>query len=188
MTLPSRLSPRDMIAATADGHAAGLARTTASRKGAATSRIAELVGAQPVTIQAAEVAQALATGAMESMITSGATGYDTKAWEGVKNYYDTQAWLPKNIIFVNRQAYDALDKNTQQAILKAATAAEERGWTSSEEKNKWYLEQLAKNGMMVAQPWPQLKADLKKIGDTMTAEWMTSAGPDGKAIVDPYRK
>ena len=153
-----------------------------------TSRIAELAGAQPVTIQAAELAQAMATGAVNANITSGATGYDTKAWEVVKNYYDTQAWLPKNIIFVNKQAFDALDKNTQQAILKAAVAAEERGWKSSEEKNKWYLEQLAKNGMTVAQPSPQLKADLKKIGDTMTAEWMTSAGPDGKAIVEPYRK
>ncbi|MSP97942.1 MAG: C4-dicarboxylate ABC transporter substrate-binding protein [Betaproteobacteria bacterium] len=153
-----------------------------------TSRIAELAGAQPVTIQAAELAQAMATGAVNANITSGATGYDTKAWEVVKNYYDTQAWLPKNIIFVNKQAFDALDKNTQQGILKAAAAAEERGWKSSEEKNKWYLEQLAKNGMTVAQPSPQLKADLKKIGDTMTAEWMTSAGADGKAIVDPYRK
>jgi TRAP-type C4-dicarboxylate transport system substrate-binding protein len=153
-----------------------------------TSRIAELSGAQPVTIQAAELAQAMATGAVNANITSGATGYDTKAWEVVKNYYDTQAWLPKNIIFANRRAFDALDKNTQQAILKAAAAAEERGWKISQEKNKWYLEQLAKNGMMVAQPSPQLKADLKKIGDTMTAEWMTSAGPDGKAIAEAYRK
>jgi TRAP-type transport system periplasmic protein len=153
-----------------------------------TSRIAELAGAQPVTIQAAELAQAMATGAVNANITSGATGYDTKAWEVVKNYYDTQAWLPKNIIFASKQAFDALDKNTQQAVLKAAAAAEERGWKLSEEKNKWYLEQLAKNGMHVAPPSPQLKADLKKIGDTMTAEWIKTAGSDGKAIIDAYRK
>ena len=153
-----------------------------------TSRIAELAGAQPVTIQAAELAQAMATGAVNANITSGATGYDTKAWEVVKNYYDTQAWLPKNIVFVNKQAFDGLDKSTQQAVLKAAAAAEERGWKISEEKNKWYLEQLAKNGMTVAPPSPRLKADLMKIGDTMTAEWMKTAGPDGQAIVDSYRK
>ena len=153
-----------------------------------TSRIAELAGAQPVTIQAAELAQAMATGAVNANITSGATGYDTKAWEVVKNYYDTQAWLPKNIVFVNKQAFDGLDKSIQQAVLKAAAAAEERGWKISEEKNKWYLEQLAKNGMTVTPPSPQLKADLMKIGDTMTAEWMKTAGPDGQAIVDSYRK
>ncbi len=153
-----------------------------------TSRIAELAGAQPVTIQVAELAQAMATGAVNANITSAATGYDTKAWEVVKNYYDTQAWLPKNIVFVNKQAFDGLDKTTQQAILKAAAAAEERGWKISEEKNKWYVEQLAKNGMTVAPPSPQLKADLMKIGDTMTAEWMKTAGPEGQAIVDSYRK
>ncbi len=93
-----------------------------------TARIGELVGAQPVTIQAAEVAQALATGAMDSMISSGATGYDTKIFEHVKNFYDTQAWLPKNAIIVNKKAFDALDKATQDALLKAAAEAETRGW------------------------------------------------------------
>ena len=153
-----------------------------------TSRIAELAGAQPVTIQVAELAQAFATGAVNANITSGATGYDTKAWEVVKNYYDTQAWLPKNIVFVNKSAYDALDKGSQQAILKAAAEAEARGWKTSEEKNKWYLEQLAKNGMTVSAPSAQLKADFRKIGDTMTGEWMANAGAEGKAVVDAYRK
>jgi TRAP-type transport system periplasmic protein len=152
------------------------------------SRIAELAGAQPVTIQAAELAQAFATGAVNANITSGSTGYDTKAWEVVKYYYDTQAWLPKNIVFANKQAFDALDKPTQQALLKCAADAEARGWKISEEKNKWYLEQLAKNGMSVAPPSPQLKADFRKIGETMTQEWLKTAGPDGKAIVDAYHK
>ena len=154
----------------------------------ATSRIAELVGAQPTTIQAAELAQAFATGAVNANITSGSTGYDTKAWEVVKYYYDTQLWLPKNIVFVNKKAFDALDKPTQQALVKAAADAEARGWKTSEEKNKWYLEQMAKNGMNVAAPSAQLKSDFRKIGETMTAEWMSSAGADGKAVVDAYRK
>ncbi|HET7729287.1 MAG TPA: TRAP transporter substrate-binding protein [Usitatibacter sp.] len=153
-----------------------------------TSRIAELAGAQPVTIQAAELAQAFATGAVNANMTSGATGYDTKAWEVVKNYYDTQAWIPKNIVFVNKKAFDALDKATQDAVLKCAREAETRGWKVAEEKTKWYTEQLAKNGMNVVQPSPQLKADFKKVGDTMTQEWLKSAGADGKAVVDAFRK
>ena len=153
-----------------------------------TSRIAELSGAQPVTIQAAELAQAFATGAVNANITSGATGYDTKAWEVVKNYYDTQAWLPKNAVFVNRKAFDALDKATQAALLKAAADAEARGWKTSEEKTAWYLGELKKNGMNVAAPSAQLKADFQKIGATMTEEWLQKAGADGKAIIDAFRK
>jgi TRAP-type C4-dicarboxylate transport system substrate-binding protein len=152
------------------------------------SRIAELAGAQPVTIQAAELAQAMATGAVNANITSGSTGYDTKAWEVVKNYYDTQAWLPKNIVIVNKKAYDALDKATQDALRKAAAEAQARGWKISEEKTAWYLGELRKNGMNVQPPSAQLKADFQKIGQQITEEWLKTAGPDGKAIIDAYRK
>jgi TRAP-type C4-dicarboxylate transport system substrate-binding protein len=154
----------------------------------ATSRIAELVGAQPLSIQAAEVPQALATGVMDSMMSSGATGYDSKIFEHVKNFYDTQAWLPKNAVLVNQKAFDALDKATQAAVLKAAADAEARGWKLSEEKTGWYLEQLKKNGMNVAAPSADLKSGLKKVGDTMLSDWLKKAGPDGQAVVDAYRK
>jgi TRAP-type C4-dicarboxylate transport system substrate-binding protein len=153
-----------------------------------TSRIAELVGAQPVTIQAAELSQALATGAVAAFMTSGATGYDSKVWEQVKYFYDTQAWLPKNAVLVSQKAFDALDKPTQDAVLKVSAEAEARGWKTSEEKTKFYLEQLAKNGMTVAPPSPALKADLKKVGDTMIGEWQKTAGAEGQAILDAYRK
>jgi TRAP-type C4-dicarboxylate transport system substrate-binding protein len=154
----------------------------------ATSRVAELLGAQPVTIQAAELAQAMATGAVNANITSAATGYDTKAWEQVKYFYDAQAWLPKNIVFVNQAAFGALDKATQDAVLKAAADAEARGWKLSEEKTKWYKDELVKNGMTIAPPAPALATDLKKIGETMTGEWAKQAGPDGQAMVDAYKK
>src|SRR6185295_14599143 len=92
-----------------------------------TARIGELIGAQVVTVQAAELPQALATGVVNSFITSAATGYDSKAWESVDHFYDTQAWIPKNVTFVNKAAFDALDKPTQEALLKAAATAETRG-------------------------------------------------------------
>ena len=153
-----------------------------------TSRIAELVGAQPVTIQAAELSQALATGAVAAFMTSGATGYDSKVWEQVKFFYDTQAWLPKNAVLVSQKAFDALDKASQDAVLKAAAEAEARGWKTSEEKTRFYVEQLGKNGMTVAAPSAALKADMKKVGDTMIGEWQKTAGAEGQAILDAYRK
>jgi TRAP-type C4-dicarboxylate transport system substrate-binding protein len=84
----------------------------------ATAKIAELIGAQPVTIQAAELSQALATGVVNSYMSSGSTGYDSKTYESIKYWYDTQAWLPKNAVIVNQKAFDALDPATQAAVLK----------------------------------------------------------------------
>jgi TRAP-type C4-dicarboxylate transport system substrate-binding protein len=153
-----------------------------------TSRIAELVGAQPVTIQAAELPQALATGVVNSFMSSGSTGYDSKVWESLTHFYDTQAWLPKNMVVVNKAAFAALDKPTQDAVLKAGKTAEDRGWKLAAEKTKWYTDQLAAKGMKVLPPSAELKSGFQKIGEQLTADWLKKAGADGQAIVDAYRK
>jgi TRAP-type C4-dicarboxylate transport system substrate-binding protein len=153
-----------------------------------TSRIAELVGAQPVTIQAAELPQALATGVVNAFMTSGSTGYDSKAWETMTHFYDVQAWIPKNLTVVNRAAFDGLDKPTQEAIRTAAKTAEDRGWTVWRDKSQWYLGELTAKGMKVQPPSPALKDGMKKIGEQLTADWLKKAGTDGQAVVDAYKK
>ncbi|HEY0202000.1 MAG TPA: TRAP transporter substrate-binding protein [Burkholderiaceae bacterium] len=154
----------------------------------ATARIAELVGAQPVTVQSAELSQAMATGVVESFMTSGATGYATKTYEYIKYFYDTQAWLPKNAIIVNKKAFAELGKDEQAAVLKAAASAESRGWAMSKQKTQDYTDLLKKNGMDILPPSAELKAGFTKVGDTMLKEWIEKAGPDGKALIDAYRK
>jgi TRAP-type C4-dicarboxylate transport system substrate-binding protein len=154
----------------------------------ATSRIAELVGAQPVTVQAAEVSQAFATGVAESMMSSGSTGADAKLYEHVKFWYDTQAWLPKNAVLVNKAAFDALDAPTKQALLKAGADAETRGWAASKKANGESLDKLKAGGMQILPPTPALAADMKKVGDTMIKEWVDKAGAEGKQLVDAFKQ
>lgn len=153
-----------------------------------TARIGEAVGAQAVTVQAAELAQALATGVVDSFASSGATGYDIKVWESLKYFYDTQAWLPRNITFVNKAAFEALDKPTQEGVLKAAAEAEARGLKIAEEKSAWYLTQFKEKGMVVGPPSPELEAGFKKIGEGLTADWVKKAGAPGQAVIDAYKK
>jgi len=154
----------------------------------ATARIAELVGAQPVTVQAAEVSQAFATGVTESMMSSGSTGADAKLYEHVKYWYDTQAWLPKNAVIVNRAAFNALDKASQDAVIKAAADAEARGVVESRKANTESLNKLKAGGMQILPPSAALTADMKKVGDTLLKEWLEKAGPEGKALIDAYQK
>jgi TRAP-type transport system periplasmic protein len=154
----------------------------------ATSRIAELVGAQPVTVQAAELSQALATGVVESYMSSGSTGVDSKTYEHIKYWYDTQAWLPKNLVLVNKAAFDALDAESKAAVVKSAAAAELRGWAASKRVNTESLDKLKANGMSILPPTKQLKDDMAKVGDTMVTEWLAKAGAEGKALVDAYKK
>ncbi|MEZ5792125.1 MAG: TRAP transporter substrate-binding protein [Nitratireductor sp.] len=154
---------------------------------AATARIAELAGMTPVQIEAAELSQALATGVAEAFISSGSTGVDSKVWESLTHFYDVQAWLPRNSVFINKDAYNGLDDATRAVVMDCGEKASASGEATAKELTAKYLKTLADNGMKVPGPSDQLKEDLKGFGATMTDEWLKSAGDNGKAIVDAYK-
>ena len=154
----------------------------------ATAKIAELIGAQPVQIQQAELSQAMTTGVIESYMSSVSTGYDTKTYESIKNYYDTQAWLPKNAVLVNLKAFNALDSATQAAVTKAAADAQERGWKISQEKTEEYKRLLTGKGMTIHKPSAKLMTDMQQVGAIMLSDWQKASGADGAAIIADYNK
>ena len=153
-----------------------------------TARLAELLGASPTVIQVPEIPQMFATGAVQAMITSSATGTSTKAWEFVKNYYKTSAFHPKNVVVVNTRALQRLPKAQQDALVGAAQDAEPRGWAMSKQRERDGDETLAKNGMTVHEPDAAMKAAFAKVGAQMAKEWEAKAGADGQAILKAYRK
>lgn len=153
----------------------------------ATSRLAVLAGGQPVTVAAAELAQAVATGTVEVVPTSSPIVVQMKLWESLPNHYSIDGWVPRNMVVVNARAFNALDKETQQIVIKAAAEAEARGLQMSEANAKETLAVAAQNGMKMLTPSPQLKSDLDRIGQTMLTEWLSSAGVDGRRIVEAYR-
>ena len=154
----------------------------------ATTRIAQMLKAQPTTIQLAELGQALATGTVENFLTSSASGVENKLFEQTKFFYPVNAWLPRNATVVSQKAFDALDKPTQELVLKAAAAAETRGWAMSEQKDIEFVKELGAKGMKIAPPSDALRKELMAIGDIMTGDWLKTAGADGQGIVDTFRK
>jgi TRAP-type transport system periplasmic protein len=153
-----------------------------------TARLAELLGASPTVIQVPEIPQMFATGAVHAMITSSATGTSTKAWEFVKNYYDTAAFHPKNVIVVNQRGFARLPADQQKALVDAANGAEPRGWAMSKVREKEANDLLIKNGMNFIAPDAAMKSAYRKVGDQMLEEWKKTAGADGEAIIKAYRK
>ncbi len=153
----------------------------------ATSRLAELTGMLPVTIEAAEISQAFATGVADSMVSSGSTGYDRKVWESLNYFYDVQAWLPRNYVMVNSDSWNGLTGDQQNVFRGCAALAEYAGEWRSKEYTGFTLSQLAANGMHVEAPNDQMRAELEAIGQTMTTEWLAAAGAEGQAIVDAYQ-
>lgn len=154
----------------------------------ATARLAELAGMLPVQVEAAELSQALATGVAESFVSSGATGYDRKVWEHLTHFYAVDAWLPRNTVFVNKDAWEDLDDDEQDVVKGCATLAEYAGSWRAKEYTGFTLAGLKAGGMAVQPAGDKLRADLLDIGATMTSEWLKAAGAEGKAIVDAFKK
>jgi TRAP-type transport system periplasmic protein len=150
---------------------------------AATERLAQLTGAVPTEVEVSDVPQAFASGRLEAMIASPSTGAESRAWDYVNNFYNIQAWLPKNVVVVNKQVFQTLDEPLRTAILNAAAAAEERGWQMSVKETNDKMQVMRDHGMTVADPAPALQQGLQEIGTIMTREWVQRAGPEGRDIV-----
>lgn len=151
-----------------------------------TERVAELAGMVPTQIEASDIPTAFATGRVDAMITSPSTGVDSKAWDFLTHYHDTQAWLPRNMVIVNKAAFDALSAEEQAAITEAAAAAETRGWEMSEAETAEKTQMLKDNGITVVTPSDTLKSEFAEIGQTMSEEWKAKAGDMGAELLDAY--
>jgi TRAP-type C4-dicarboxylate transport system substrate-binding protein len=153
----------------------------------ATARLAELSGMLPVSIEAAEISQAFATGVADSMISSGSTGYDRKVWESLTHFYEVDAWLPRNYVLVNKDTWNGTSKANQNIIRGCAGLAEYAGNYRAIEYTQFTLNGLKAGGMTVGPASDKLVSDLRKIGETMTSEWLEKTGAEGKAIVDAFK-
>ncbi|WP_339862108.1 TRAP transporter substrate-binding protein [Thalassospira alkalitolerans] len=155
---------------------------------AATSKLADLTGMVATQVEVPEIPTAFATGIVEAMMTSSSTGANSKAWDFVQNFYDVQAWLPKNMVIVNAKAFDSLSPDVQKAVMDAAAKAETRGWDMSMAETDAKKKILVDNGMNVAAPSAELKSGLAKVGEQMVADWLSEAGDEGQAIIDAFQK
>ena len=152
-----------------------------------TNRFAALVQANPVLVQAAELAQAFATGIATAMVTSAQTGVDTSAWDYAKYYTPATFSMTKNAVLISRRALEALPADMQQAVLAAAQRAEARGWTYVEEAQTATVAKLAEKGVTIGSIPPDVMAGLNQIGATMAEEWIGKAGEDGRKLVDALK-
>ena len=152
----------------------------------ATTRLAELTGMLPVTIEAAEISQAFATGVADSMVSSGSTGYDRKVWESLNYFYEVDAWLPRNYVMVNSGVWDGVSEQNKNVINACAGLAEYAGNWRAKEYTGFTLQGLRDGGMTVAPASDQMKAELQEIGKVMTTEWLEAAGAEGQAVVDRF--
>ena len=149
-------------------------------------KFANTVGAAPTQVEVPDIPQAFATGRVDAMITSPSTGANSKAWDFVDYFTDIQAWVPKNIVVVNKMAFDKLDADVQAAVMEAAKKAEMRGWDMSKQETDAKIAILKENGMNIVTPSGELMDGLKAVGTTMLGDWKKAAGKEGEAFLQGF--
>lgn len=152
----------------------------------ATEQLANILGMVPTQVEAGDIPTAFATGRVAAMMTSPSTGVSSQAWDYTSVYIDVNAWLPKNVVFVNTEALNALPEDQRTALLAAAAEAETRGWAMSEAETATQIATLQGNGMTVIQPSAALSEALAAAGEQMTSAWLARAGDAGAAVVAAF--
>ncbi|HSI53734.1 MAG TPA: C4-dicarboxylate ABC transporter substrate-binding protein, partial [Ramlibacter sp.] len=151
-----------------------------------TIRIAELMKAVPVDVAMVDVNKALSEGRMDNMITSAVTGVENQVWGPIKHYYEINAWFPKNIVFVNAKAFNALKPAVQKAVLQAAATAETRGWARSQAVMLDSTNELRAHGIKVDRVSAEFDAEIKRLGEKFSREWVRLVGNEANSIFIPY--
>jgi TRAP-type C4-dicarboxylate transport system substrate-binding protein len=151
--------------------------------GTASSLFAEMLGATPTVLQASEVAQAFSLGTVDAQFTSASTGFATQAWDYSKYFVDLNMAHSKNMVMLNKDAFNALSKENQAAVMKASAEAEARGWQMSVDEGVKAKQTLVDHGMVVLTPSPEFKASLQKVARKLAEDWAKRAGPEGEKVL-----
>ena len=130
---------------------------------------------------------ALVVNAWATSLNGMLTGVNSQSWDYIKYFTTINAWIPKNMVFVNKKIFERLDKDTQAVILSAAANAEKMGWELGRKLAVEHTEVLRENGMQVSAPSAELDTELRQIGDVMVKDWLDEAGATGQKVIDAYR-
>lgn len=153
-----------------------------------TSRLAQLLGVTGVRVETADIPQAFLTGIIDGMFTSNATTADLKGWDYIKFTYETNAWYPLNITFVNKGLWSKLDEKDRKTVLELSAKAETRGWGMVVEETTEKTNMLRNNGVSVLPPPPGLLKEFQAVGKKMLDEWKAKSGPDGVVLLSEFER
>ncbi|MDA3918184.1 MAG: TRAP transporter substrate-binding protein [Deltaproteobacteria bacterium] len=135
-----------------------------------------------------EVYPAMKAGLMDSMYTSSVSGVDAKAWEMLKYFTPINIVGPVNMINVNMDAWNKLDKKLQVTVLEIAAQMEDEMWNLAGDMDRKSRATLIEKGMIIDPVSKEFRNELNAIGDKLRAIWAKKAGADANAILKQYNE
>lgn len=180
---PSGIYTKRMLKSTADFK--GLKIRTYDANSA---EFVTLLGGQGIAIPFSELYTALSTGLVNGVLTSTQTGVDAKLWEVTNYFHRINYAFPLNMVFVNKQAFDRLPAEEQQAILDAAAEVEAFQWKASQKADLVSEIALKNHGMTIVKDIsPELQSAMEAAAKKILDKWAAEAGPAAKEVLDAFQ-
>ncbi|MGL4323809.1 MAG: TRAP transporter substrate-binding protein [Beijerinckiaceae bacterium] len=145
------------------------------------------VGMAGVQIPWGELIPALASGRVEGVATSAASGVDGKFWEFLKYFYPTNHTWSTNMVNINLDTWKKLTPDQQKAMTDIAAKLEGEFWKVSADEDEVSLKVLRERGMELMPVSKEMSAEMYKMAKPLTGAFMERV-PASKAIIEAYLK
>jgi TRAP-type C4-dicarboxylate transport system substrate-binding protein len=147
----------------------------------------KMAGGNAVALPWGEVYSALQTGMVNAVVTSSASGKDGKFWEVLSDFTQINYAYPLQAVTINLDYWNALTKEQQAAMLKAAKEIEASQWEASKAEDALALKTLAEHGMKIHKASPTLTKELADVGKKMLDAYLKDADETIRKIFEAYR-
>jgi len=161
----------------------GLETRTYDRNGAL---VMEAVGGTPHPLPFAEVYSSLATGVIDSVITSTPTAVDANFWEVLDYFTPMFMTLGMEMFVINLDEFNAMDAGTQETLLSVAQELEDDLWEQIAEIDQRNKQITVDNGIEVVDPPQEFFDDIAEVTSDIREEWLADAPAPAQEIVEEF--
>ena len=167
------------------GDMRGLKARTYDENGAL---VIEAAGGTPYALPFSEVYSSLATGMIDSVVTSTPTAVDANFWEVLNYYQPLNITIATNMVNVNLRAFNRLNEETQKALVEAGREMERIMWETVAELDREMEGISNEKGIETIPVSDELMEALVNITADIRKKYLDSASPEAREIVNIFLK
>ncbi|MFP4049548.1 MAG: TRAP transporter substrate-binding protein [Desulfovermiculus sp.] len=164
----------------------GLRIRTYDKKG---TEVLQKAGANAVVMSWGDVYPALATGTIDSVLTSTTSAVAGNFWEVLTDTTLVNFAIPVNMININLDTFNSLPQEQQDLLVRVGQEMEKKWWQEAEDTMDEEIETLRENGMTVHEEISdELAGNLRESGQFIIDSWLEEVGQDGKDILNEFNQ
>jgi TRAP-type C4-dicarboxylate transport system substrate-binding protein len=164
----------------------GLRIRTYDKKG---TEVLQKAGANAVVMSWGDVYPALATGTIDSVLTSTTSAVAGKFWEVLTDTTMVNFAIPVNMININLDTFNSLPQEHQDILVQVGQKMEKKWWQEAEDTMDEEIAILRENGMTVHEEISdELAGKLRESGQYIIDNWLEKVGSDGEEILQQFNE